>query len=848
MLISSHLIKVYAQGNKLSCIIYYHIMAKGTLKKNSLKNSLDGKVSDLIDRLLEEKSLEKKRLLTIENENENDDLDEPVDEVDDIFFAKDLSVAEIFTYCQTKDLSMLRVKKILLQKAIERALKQIVDEEAIEFDGYSSFKDESLEISMKEDNTMISEDNNSMNKSITSQWNVKPESSVPLNNNALEDSSTSTKKRVKDTTANKVKRQKTKDDRTPPSTNLESLGGMDDVIAQLMELIGLPILHPEIYLSTGVEPPRGVLLHGPPGCGKTSIANALAGELQVPFISISAPSVVSGMSGESEKKIRDLFDEAKSLAPCLIFFDEIDAITPKRDGGAQREMERRIVAQLLTSMDELSIEKTNGKPVIVIGATNRPDSLDSALRRAGRFDREICLNVPNEISRIHILKKMSENLKIDGAIDFVKLAKLTPGFVGADLKALITASGTCAIKRIFQAYTDLLPHADGKMDVDQDSLDEQSLKNTANLIDPLPLSTIQKFIQNFPEPLNEEQLQNLSIKFEDFLIALPTIQPTAKREGFATVPDVTWANVGALSKVRIELNMAIVQPIKRPELYEKVGISAPAGVLLWGPPGCGKTLLAKAVANESRANFISIKGPELLNKYVGESERAIRQVFTRARASVPCVIFFDELDALVPRRDTSLSESSSRVVNTLLTELDGLNDRRGIFVIGATNRPDMIDPAMLRPGRLDKTLFIELPDEGEKLDIIKTLTKSNGTPMASDVDLAKIIKDERCRNFSGADIAALLREGSVLALKRSFFKTDNIQSVLDNDLDKEFEDLSVGVSSEEIFVTMSDFANALKKIKPSVSDKDRFKYDKLNKKMGWNDEVTLQGESSSHGE
>ena len=471
-------------------------------------------------------------------------------------------------------------------------------------------------------------------------------------------------------------------------------------------------------------------MHGPPGCGKTSIANALAGELQVPFISISAPSVVSGMSGESEKKIRELFDEAKSLAPCLVFFDEIDAITPKRDGGAQREMERRIVAQLLTSMDELSFEKMEGKPVIVIGATNRPDSLDAALRRAGRFDREICLNVPNETSRYFILKKMASSLKIDGEIDFIKLAKLTPGFVGADLKALITAAGTCAIKRIFQNYAG---SNDVDMDIDIDA--ETQLKNTANMIDPLPLSIIQRFIDNFPDALTAEQLQGLFIKYEDFLKALPTIQPTAKREGFATVPDVTWSSVGALDKIRIELNMAIVQPIKRPELYEKVGISAPAGVLLWGPPGCGKTLLAKAVANESRANFISIKGPELLNKYVGESERAIRQVFNRARASVPCIIFFDELDALVPRRDASLSESSSRVVNTLLTELDGLNDRRGIFVVGATNRPDMIDPAMLRPGRLDKTLFIELPNFEEKVDIMRTLIRSNGTPIADDVDI-----------------------------------------------------------------------------------------------------------------
>lgn len=302
------------------------------------------------------------------------------------------------------------------------------------------------------------------------------------------------------------------------------------------------------------------------------------------------------------------------------------------------------------------------------------------------------------------------------------------------------------------------------MDIDGE---EEGPKNTVNMIDPLPLSTVQTFIKNFPEPLSQEQLESLSIRYEDFLKALPTIQPTAKREGFATVPDVSWANIGALNRIRVELNMAIVQPIKRPELYEKVGISAPAGVLLWGPPGCGKTLLAKAVANESRANFISIKGPELLNKYVGESERAIRQVFSRARASVPCVIFFDELDALVPRRDASLSESSSRVVNTLLTELDGLNDRKGIFVIGATNRPDMIDSAMLRPGRLDKTLFIELPNYEEKLDIIKTLTRTNGTPLADDVDLNTIVSEESCKNFSGADLAALVRESSVLALKRS---------------------------------------------------------------------------------
>ncbi|AJV59971.1 CFF_HP2_G0030620.mRNA.1.CDS.1 [Saccharomyces cerevisiae] len=829
-------------------------MVKVKSKKNSLTSSLDNKIVDLIYRLLEEKTLDRKRSLRQESqgeEGENNEGEKDEDIFESMFFAKDLTAGEIFTFCLTKDLSLQRVKKVVLQKTIDRMLKDVIESELEEFGSYPGYNNEeeekpSLEEELAKKNMMIERDTNEMNKRITSTWSKS--GSVSESITETDDPKTEevkkSKKRSKEGTC-KVKRQKIKEDRSPPNSSLKCLGGMDDVVAQLMELIGLPILHPEIFLSTGVEPPRGVLLHGPPGCGKTSIANALAGELQVPFISISAPSVVSGMSGESEKKIRDLFDEARSLAPCLVFFDEIDAITPKRDGGAQREMERRIVAQLLTSMDELTMEKTNGKPVIIIGATNRPDSLDAALRRAGRFDREICLNVPNEVSRLHILKKMSDNLKIDGAIDFAKLAKLTPGFVGADLKALVTAAGTCAIKRIFQTYANIKSTPTTATDSSEDNMeidetangDESSLKNTANMIDPLPLSVVQQFIRNYPEPLSGEQLSLLSIKYEDFLKALPTIQPTAKREGFATVPDVTWANVGALQRVRLELNMAIVQPIKRPELYEKVGISAPGGVLLWGPPGCGKTLLAKAVANESRANFISIKGPELLNKYVGESERSIRQVFTRARASVPCVIFFDELDALVPRRDTSLSESSSRVVNTLLTELDGLNDRRGIFVIGATNRPDMIDPAMLRPGRLDKTLFIELPNTEEKLDIIKTLTKSHGTPLSSDVDFEEIIRNEKCNNFSGADLAALVRESSVLALKRKFFQSEEIQSVLDNDLDKEFEDLSVGVSGEEIIVTMSDFRSALRKIKPSVSDKDRLKYDRLNKKMGLTEEM-----------
>lgn len=840
-------------------------------KKNYITNSVDNKIQALVERFLDEKSvakqreyLKKKQEFEEKSQKVNDNLDSDSSEDDEdwkndsyfdilkdpypeTYFAKDLDYLETLNFCLSKDLSLKRVKKLSMEKSLDRVLKNVIDAEEKEFQAEIEdvdmenedsndviIIDDNEEPDIKIEKESIDESNmipdidlnNNMNKDIVSTWNVnKVNKKIDVVN--------SKKRSREDTQTSKSNKKSKTQDRTPPNSDLSQLGGMDDIVSQLMELIGLPILHPEIYKTTGVDPPRGILLHGPPGCGKTTIANAIAGELKVPFISVSAPSVVSGMSGESEKKLRELFDEAKSLAPCIMFFDEIDAITPKRDGGAQREMERRIVAQLLTSMDELSFEKTNYKPVIVIGATNRPDSLDSALRRAGRFDREICLNVPNELARLNILTKMCTKLKLDphDIIDFSKLAKLTPGFVGADLKSLVTAAGTCAIKRIFK---DLV--GDDIADIPSGA-NQILLKNSSNMIDPLPLQIIQKFLIKFDSPLTSEHLEKICITYNDFLKALPSIQPTAKREGFATVPDVTWNNIGALNKIRVELNMAIVQPIKKPEIYEKVGISAPAGVLLWGPPGCGKTLLAKAVANESRANFISVKGPELLNKYVGESERAIRQVFQRARASIPCIIFFDELDSLVPRRDTSMSESSSRVVNTLLTELDGLNDRNGIFVVGATNRPDMIDPAMLRPGRLDKTLFIELPNKAEKLDILKTIIKCNGTPVADDVDLELIVGDIKCENFSGADIHALVRESSVIALKRNFFATETFYSVSEGNLDKEFDQMSVDSNdTDSIQVTMNDFLDALKKIKPSVSNKDRLKYDRLNKKMGWIEE------------
>jgi ribosome biogenesis ATPase len=890
-------------------------MTKQKSKPGLIQRDLDNKVYNHIIQLLDDKTDTIKSAAAIQEDEKfefhdmNDDmirqestpsLSSGTKPAFTMALARDLSYDEIMQYIRIKDKSLGRMKMDILGKSIDRAWSEIKNEEAeemstlgIDVDAQDDYKDGEIDASAA---LMDVKDLNLANKTIVSLWQTKDAKSDNNksqddseheekgidnerenenekkngNGNGKEkekDSSNNKKRRVKESENGKQKRVKV--DRSPPKASLKELGGLDDVFAELMEVVGMPVLHPEIYLSTGIQPPRGVLLHGPPGCGKTTIANALAGDLGVSFINISAPSVVSGMSGESEKKIRELFDEAKSLAPCLIFIDEIDAITPKRDGGAQREMERRIVAQLLTCMDELTLENTGGKPVIVIGATNRPDSLDAALRRAGRFDREISINVPSETARMHILQSMTKILKVSGELGLKELAKMTPGFVGADLKALVTSAGVAAIKRIFSTLSDSdgkLPNEIEEMDVDNNDIENnqneefvtplttpltpsnpRSLANDSPLSSPFmnefskigELSVIQKFLEKHPNPLTEKQLEPLSIIREDFLTALPSIQPTAKREGFATVPDVTWANVGALSNIRIELHMAIVQPIKRPEIYLKVGISAPAGVLMWGPPGCGKTLLAKAVANESKANFISVKGPELLNKYVGESERAVRQVFSRARASVPCIIFFDELDALVPRRDTSLSESSSRVVNTLLTELDGLNNRRGIFVIGATNRPDMIDPAMLRPGRLDKSLFIELPNANERYDILKTLIKSNGTPISNDVNLISIAHDERCRNFSGADLSSLVREASVIALKRKIFI--GIKD-LDENIDEDNHDIT------NVEVTADDFNNALDSTKPSVSDKDRAKYEKLNKRLGWDKTGTVSNEQKQNAE
>ncbi|KAI5840274.1 P-loop containing nucleoside triphosphate hydrolase protein [Morchella snyderi] len=766
-----------------------------------------------------------------------------------------LSVTKLYQYI-VADGSLPRQKKLNVEKMIEKAI-DVLREEAEEDDGDEI--DSDFE-GLNEMGLMEPTNTNAVNKKIVDMWGTKatatpavestasPTSTTPsatqrASSVAPETAAPPVRKRkersVKDgETTKRVKASSTStEDRTPPKNiTLKDLGGVDDIINDLLELIAMPLTHPEVYAHTGVSPPRGVLLHGPPGCGKTMLANAMAGELGLPFLAVSAPSIVSGMSGESEKKLRELFEEAREKAPCLVFMDEIDAITPKRE-SAQREMERRIVAQLLTCMDDLTLEKTGGKVVMVIGATNRPDSLDPALRRAGRFDREICLNVPDEVGREKILRVLAQKLRLSGDFDFAALAKMTPGFVGADLNSLTAEAGTSAMKRIFEnlktpitnpgiealKITPNTPNntADG-MDIDVEPHVPAPLTETLPHEENAPVtSIIQSFLKAYPSTLTPSQLEPLTITLPDFLTALPKIQPSSKREGFATVPDVTWADIGALGPIRVEMQMAIVQPIKRPELYASVGITAPTGVLLWGPPGCGKTLLAKAVANESRANFISVRGPELLNKYVGESERAVRQVFSRARASVPCVIFFDELDALVPRRDDSLSESSARVVNTLLTELDGLNDRKGIYVIGATNRPDVIDPAMLRPGRLDKPLFVDLPTPAERVDILKTITKK--CPLEG-VELKALGEDARCENFSGADLAALVREASVSALRKSCLK----------DIGSGSEVVSVPVG--QVRVTWEDFETAWCGVRPSVTERQRGEYGKLATKFGWGKE------------
>uniref|UniRef100_A0A2I2Z486 Nuclear VCP like n=1 Tax=Gorilla gorilla gorilla TaxID=9595 RepID=A0A2I2Z486_GORGO len=621
------------------------------------------------------------------------------------------------------------------------------------------------------------------------------------------------------------------------NVKFEDVGGNDMTLKEVCKML-IHMRHPEVYHHLGVVPPRGVLLHGPPGCGKTLLAHAIAGaecsgmitahcsfdfsgsndppasasqELDLPILKVAAPEIVSGVSGESEQKLRELFEQAVSNAPCIIFIDEIDAITPKRE-VASKDMERRIVAQLLTCMDDLNNVAATAR-VLVIGATNRPDSLDPALRRAGRFDREICLGIPDEASRERILQTLCRKLRLPQAFDFCHLAHLTPGFVGADLMALCREAAMCAVNRVLMKLQEQQKKNPEMEDLPSKGVQEERLGTE-------PTSETQDELQRLlgllrdQDPLSEEQMQGLCIELNDFIVALSSVQPSAKREGFVTVPNVTWADIGALEDIREELTMAILAPVRNPDQFKALGLVTPAGVLLAGPPGCGKTLLAKAVANESGLNFISVKGPELLNMYVGESERAVRQVFQRAKNSAPCVIFFDEVDALCPRRSDRETGASVRVVNQLLTEMDGLEARQQVFIMAATNRPDIIDPAILRPGRLDKTLFVGLPPPADRLAILKTITK-NGTkpPLDADVNLEAIAGDLRCDCYTGADLSALVREASICALRQEMARQKS------------------GNEKGELKVSHQHFEEAFKKVRSSVSKKDQIMYERLQESL-----------------
>ena len=525
---------------------------------------------------------------------------------------------------------------------------------------------------------------------------------------------------IKQETALHISEHATEDEEgTTNYLTYEDVGGLDNEIQRVREMVELPLRHPSLFKRLGIDPPKGVLLRGPPGCGKTLLARAVANESEAHFISINGPEVMSKFYGESEKKLRKLFIEAEEKSPSIIFIDEIDAIAPKRE-TVTGEVERRVVAQLLALMDGLH---SRGK-VIVIGATNRPNSLDPALRRPGRFDREIEIKVPNEKGRREVFQIHTRNMPLNKKFSIKDYSTITHGFVGADIMAVCREAAMAALRRY-------LP----KLDLESE------------LVDP-------------------ELLEQMEVTTEDFDQALKEVLPSGIREVFVEIPNVKWDQVGGLEDLKQKLMEAVDWPLSHPAIFTRMGINPPKGLLLYGPPGCGKTLLARAVATESKANFISIKGPELLSKWVGESEKAIREVFRKAKMASPCIIFFDEFDSIAPSRGRHTSDSgvSEKVLSQFLTEVDGLESMKDIVVIAATNRPDILDPALIRPGRIDRILLVPTPDEKGRLEIIKIFTEK--MPLSSNLkpkDINKIIDD----GFSGADIETLCREAAMIALREN---------------------------------------------------------------------------------
>ncbi|KAI9222892.1 AAA ATPase [Blastocladiella britannica] len=561
----------------------------------------------------------------------------------------------------------------------------------------------------------------------------------------------------------------------------DDLGGVRKQLAQIRELVELPLRHPQLFKSIGIKPPRGILMFGPPGTGKTMIARAVANETGAFFFLINGPEIMSKMAGESESNLRKAFEEAEKNSPAIIFIDEIDSIAPKRD-KTNGEVERRVVSQLLTLMDGLKARSN----VVVMAATNRPNSIDPALRRFGRFDREVDIGIPDPTGRLEILRIHTKNMKLADDVDLEQLAAETHGYVGADVASLCSEAAMQQIREKMEL-----------IDLDEDTIDA-------------------------------EVLDSLAVTHENFRFALGAGNPSALRETVVEVPTTTWGDVGGLEKVKQELQETVQYPVEHPEKFLKFGMNPSKGVLFYGPPGCGKTLLAKAIANECQANFISIKGPELLTMWFGESEANVRDVFDKARAAAPCVMFFDELDSIAKARGSGAGDAGGagdRVLNQILTEMDGMNAKKNVFVIGATNRPDSIDPALLRPGRLDQLIYIPLPDEPSRFAILKSALRKS--PVASDVDLALMARTTH--GFSGADLTEICQRACKLAIRESIEKDIQRERALkaeggddvpmDDDVDPVPE------------ITRPHFEEAMKFARRSVSDNDIRRYEMFAQNM-----------------
>ncbi|NDB46924.1 MAG: AAA family ATPase [Nitrososphaeria archaeon] len=533
-------------------------------------------------------------------------------------------------------------------------------------------------------------------------------------------------------------------DNSIPRITYDELGGLKKEVQKIREMVELPMRHPELFEKLGIEAPKGVLLYGPPGTGKTLLAKAVAGETNSHFTAISGPEIMGKHYGESEERLREIFKQAEENTPSIIFIDEIDSIAPKRD-EVTGEVEKRIVSQLLTLMDGMT---ARGK-VIVIAATNRPDSIDPALRRPGRFDREIEIGIPDEEGRLEILQIHTRGMPVDEKIDLKQFARITHGFVGADLESLAKEAAMRSLRRI------------------------------------LPDIDLQQ------EKISTEILQKIKISEDDFKEALKEVRPSALREVLVEIPNITWDDVGGLDALKEELKEAVEWPLKHKEAFAYVDVSTPKGILLHGPPGTGKTLIAKALAKMTESNFISVKGPELLSKWVGESEKGVREIFRKARQAAPCIIFFDEIDALVPRRGSGdTTHVSENVVSQILTEIDGLEELNDVLIVGATNRLDIVDEALLRPGRFDRIIEVPKPDAKGRKHILEIHTKKK--PLGSDVDLAKLV--DITDGYSGAELAAICNRAAIAALRRH--------------VDGQTK------SVKEIKITQQDLVDAASKVKP----------------------------------